>query len=43
MIKILSQEQLDELIEENSDKSLDYLVRFNYGLRSSKTITSDGL
>lgn len=42
MIKILSQEQLDELIEENSDKSLDCFVMLNCGLRSSKSITFDG-
>ena len=42
MIKILSQEQLDRLISEDSDKSLDCFVRLNYGLRPSKSITSDG-
>lgn len=42
MKKILSQEQLDELIEEDSYKSLDCFVMLNCGLRSSKSITSDG-
>ena len=41
-MKILSQKQLDRLIEKNPDKSLDCFVLLNYGLRSSKTITSDG-
>lgn len=42
MKKILSQEQLDSLIEKNPDKSLDCFVLLNYGLRSSKSITFDG-
>ena len=42
MKKILSQEQLDSLIEEDPNKALDCFVRLNYGLRSSKSITSDG-
>ena len=42
MKKIISQEQLDRLIEKNSDRSLDCFVLLNYGLRSSKSITSDG-
>ena len=42
MMKILSQKQLDRLIEKNSDRSLDCFVLLNYGLRSSKSITSDG-
>ena len=42
MIKILSQEQLDRLISEDSDKSLDCFILLNYGLRSSKSITFDG-
>ena len=42
MMKILSQEQLDSLIEEDPNKSLDCFVRVNYGLRSSKSITFDG-
>ena len=41
-MKILSQKQLDRLIEKNSDRSLDCFVLLNYGLRSSKSITSDG-
>ena len=42
MMKILSQKQLDRLIEKNSDRSLDCFVLLNYGLRSSKSITYDG-
>ena len=42
MMKILSQKQLDRLIEKDSDRSLDCFVLLNYGLRSSKSITSDG-
>ena len=42
MKKITTQEQLDRLIEEDSDKSLDCFVKLNYGLRSSKSITFDG-
>ena len=42
MKKITTQEQLDRLIEEDSDKSLDCFVLLNYGLRSSKSITFDG-
>ena len=42
MMKILSQKQLDRLIERNSDRSLDCFVLLNYGLRSSKSITFDG-
>ena len=41
-MKILSQEQLDSLIEEDPNKSLGCFVLLNYGLRSSKSITSDG-
>ena len=41
-MKILSQKQLDRLIERNSDRSLDCFVLLNYGLRSSKSITFDG-
>ena len=41
-MKILSQKQLDRLIEKNPDKSLDCFVLLNYGLRSSKSITFDG-
>ena len=41
-MKILSQKQLDRLIEKNSDRSLDCFVLLNYGLRSSKSITFDG-
>ena len=41
-MKILSQKQLDRLIEKNSDKSLDCFVLLNYNLRSSKSITFDG-
>ena len=42
MMKILSQKQLDRLIEKNSDRSLDCFVLLNYGLRSSKSLTFDG-
>lgn len=42
MMKILSQKQLDRLIEKNPDKSLECFVLLNYNLRSSKSITSDG-
>lgn len=41
-MKILSQEQLDRLIEKNPDRPLDCFVLLNYGLRSSKSITFDG-
>ena len=41
-MKILSQKQLDRLIEKNPDRSLDCFVILNYGLRSSKSITFDG-
>ena len=41
-MKILSQKQLDRLIEKNSDRSLDCFVLLNYSLRSSKSITFDG-
>lgn len=42
MTKITSQQQLDKLIEEDSNKSLDCFVRLNYDLRSSKSIAFDG-
>ena len=42
MKKILSQEQLDELIHSSEDEILDCFVRLNYGLRSSKSIAFDG-
>ena len=42
MMKILSQKQLDRLIEKDSDRSLDCFVLLNYNLRSSKSITFDG-
>ena len=42
MMKILSQKQLNRLIEKNPDKSLDCFVLLNYSLRSSKSITFDG-
>lgn len=38
-IKILSQEQLDTLIEDGLNNPLDCFVLLNYGLRSSKEIT----
>ena len=41
-MKILSQKQLDRLIDKNPDRSLDCFVLLNYGLRSSKSITFDG-
>ena len=41
-MKILSQKQLNRLIEKNPDKSLDCFVLLNYSLRSSKSITFDG-
>ena len=41
-MKILSQKQLDRLIEKNPDRSLEYFILLNYGLRSSKSISSDG-
>lgn len=37
-MKILSQKQLDRLIEKNSDRLLDCFVLLNYGLRSSKNL-----
>ena len=33
----------DKWCDKCYEESLDCFVRFNYGLRSSKTITSDGL
>ena len=42
MMKILSQKQLDRLIEKNPDRSLECFILLNYGLRSSKSISSDG-
>ena len=41
-MKILSQKQLDRLIEKNPDRSLECFILLNYGLRSSKSISSDG-
>lgn len=38
-IKILSQEQLDDIIEKGLNNPLDCFVLLNYGLRSSKEIT----
>ena len=44
MIKILSQEQLDELIysSEDEDEIFECFIMLNGGLRSSKSITFDG-
>ena len=42
MMKILSQKQLDRLIEKNPDRSLECFILLNYNLRSSKSITFDG-
>lgn len=39
MIKILSQEQLDELIHSSEDEILECFVMLNGGARSSKSIT----
>lgn len=42
MKKITTQEQLDELIDNSEGGELKCFVLLNYGLRSSKSITSDG-
>ena len=44
MIKILSQEQLDELIYSSEDEGeiFECFIMLNGGLRSSKSITFDG-
>ena len=42
MKKILSQEQLDELIHSSEDDVLDCFVMLNGGARSSKSITLAG-
>lgn len=42
MKQILSQEELDRFIEENSDKLLDCFIEINYGLYSAISIYFDG-